>query len=246
MRYSGRIAAVLTVAALTGCGVPHNDVMLFGTDTKVALDVSAPPENAGSPQITLGYKRREFVLMPLLVNARDSEVADKVTDQTLADAKYTGRDGNNDDTYSVLASFGADFEAGAEVQSATAGGGLAQYFATGMAARILADRGGANLVRTNTVEEVSPAIRKRAAEIIAAIQSDTDQVVAFADDNGVVKDCRVDQILAGTSVEKIPSEKARIESMKSKPSEDLRRLLDVRYRANVRELALNVAGKTGC
>ena len=44
---------------------PHNDVLIFGTTTKVALDVSAPVQNAAIPEFTLGYKRLEAVWMPL-------------------------------------------------------------------------------------------------------------------------------------------------------------------------------------
>ena len=44
---------------------PHNDVLIFGTSTKLALDVSAPIQNASIPEFTLGYKRLEAVWMPL-------------------------------------------------------------------------------------------------------------------------------------------------------------------------------------
>ncbi|MDP3029794.1 MAG: hypothetical protein Q8O04_09930 [Deltaproteobacteria bacterium] len=49
------------------------------------------------------------------------------------------------DTYSVLASFGAKFS-GEAAGGPKATGGLAQYFATGLAARILAKEGGAKIV----------------------------------------------------------------------------------------------------
>lgn len=47
---------------------PHNDVLVFGTSTKFALDVSAPIQNGGIPEFTLGYKRLEAVWMPLKPN----------------------------------------------------------------------------------------------------------------------------------------------------------------------------------
>ena len=60
---------------------------------------------------------------------------------------YRGNEGNNMDTYSVLASFGAKFAAkGSSTTGPEASGGLAQFFATGLAARRLAQVGGAQLV----------------------------------------------------------------------------------------------------
>lgn len=44
---------------------PHNDVLIFGATTKVAIDVSAPIQNAAIPEFTLGYKRLEAVWTPL-------------------------------------------------------------------------------------------------------------------------------------------------------------------------------------
>ncbi|HVY90265.1 MAG TPA: hypothetical protein VG942_15445 [Hyphomonadaceae bacterium] len=71
MRY-GLMACAGALALTTGaCGVlgqPHNDVLIFGTTTKVALDVSAPVQNGALPEFTLGYKRNEGVWMPLKPN----------------------------------------------------------------------------------------------------------------------------------------------------------------------------------
>jgi hypothetical protein len=61
---------------------------------------------------------------------------------------FAATNGGSTDSYSVLASFGANFDA--EVgDGAKAGGGLAQYFATGMAAQILATTGGAAVINTS-------------------------------------------------------------------------------------------------
>jgi hypothetical protein len=74
-RYVFGTLIVFVAIAAWGCSmVSHKDLMLFGTDTKFALDVSAAPENGGTPQFTLGYKRREFVWMPLLANGEDSVI----------------------------------------------------------------------------------------------------------------------------------------------------------------------------
>ncbi len=58
-----RAAAIAAALILGGCGTAGNEVMVFGTDTKVALDISGDP--TGAPSFTLGYKRREAVWLPL-------------------------------------------------------------------------------------------------------------------------------------------------------------------------------------
>lgn len=65
--------------ALSACVLdnPHNDVLVFGTTTKVAVDVSAPVQNGAIPEFTIGYKRNEGVWMPLKANtAADESLAD--------------------------------------------------------------------------------------------------------------------------------------------------------------------------
>jgi hypothetical protein len=74
MRGIGRwIALTVCGLLLAGCTIgkiQHNDVLIFGTDTKLALDVSANPTTGGTPEVTIGYKRQEAVWMPLVVNGR--------------------------------------------------------------------------------------------------------------------------------------------------------------------------------
>lgn len=79
--------AIITVCVLSiqGCILnrdknPHNDVLVFGTTTKFALDVSAPIQNGGVPEFTLGYKRLEAVWMPLKPNGEEDK---KPNDETL-------------------------------------------------------------------------------------------------------------------------------------------------------------------
>lgn len=169
------IIAGLGALMLGGCELltgdnPHNDVMLFVTGTKVALDVSAPALNGAIPEFTLGYKRMEGVWMPLNVNGDsasnadidakiaalqdcDSRAAAAIADagtrqafclsEVFGSGKYvsmssginpdTGGSEYEIDTYSVFASFGAR----GGLSSEAAEGGLAQFFATGIAAQRL-------------------------------------------------------------------------------------------------------------
>ncbi|MEO1043223.1 MAG: hypothetical protein AAFX52_13130 [Pseudomonadota bacterium] len=78
-----RVAFVsLGALSLSGCVFskyenPHNDVMFFGTATKLAADVTLAPEAAGVPEITIGYKRTEAVWMPLRPNYDDPQHRDQ-------------------------------------------------------------------------------------------------------------------------------------------------------------------------
>lgn len=134
---------------------PHNNVLLFGTDTKFALDVSTEATQGGMPEITLGYKRREAVWLPLARNNQSCTEPGSVgtdcstnTDVTAAGLYKSEAQGisptqggstQERDAYSVFASFGATLDSGANAgeQNASASVGLAQFFATGIAAQRL-------------------------------------------------------------------------------------------------------------
>jgi hypothetical protein len=145
----------LAALAVTGCA--HNDVLVFGTDTKLALDVETGVAQGESPSITIGYKRKEAVWMPLIVNANGSNVIPCAKDSAgrckgasqnwpMDDAKYRSTlrkyrgDGSIEseqaDGYSVFASLGATVKGNASSSNPSAGAsvGIAQFFATGNAA----------------------------------------------------------------------------------------------------------------
>lgn len=165
------LALLATGLPLSGCGgVAHNDTLLFGTQTKLGFDISAAPEQGQVPELTIGYKRKEAVWMPLFVNARHSAAFSQgqpvsqstatatTTPATMALAavpadgeavaellgqyKYRGQgetaSDRGADSYSVFASFGAQFEGSGSAAEVEAGGGVAQFFATGIAAQRLA------------------------------------------------------------------------------------------------------------
>ena len=142
------------VALLNGCYTPkHSNVLIFATNTKFALDVSYDSKMQ-QPNVTVGYTRQEGVWMPLLANRGKDGLAPATPNccatsnsAARADDMYVGNEGTNLDTYSVLATFGAKFSGGGSLTNGSqASGGLAQFFATGLAARELAKRGGADLV----------------------------------------------------------------------------------------------------
>lgn len=161
-----QIIIISLLISLASCsGTPeHTNTLIFATSTKFALDVSATP-TSGSPEITVGYKRLEGVWMPLLANQKTGEVT--IPAKCINDCKFKGTENEKikEDTYSVLASFGADFSSGSDVShdakgaKVQASGGLAQFFATGIAAQNLAKEGNSKLVAINSVssEQVSEA-----------------------------------------------------------------------------------------
>jgi hypothetical protein len=153
------------------CSTPeHTNTLIFGTNTKIALDVSFNPAG-GTPDITLGYKRQEAVWMPLLANQGAPEARQPATCGGNADCTFKSSDNGESgksDTYSVLASLGAEFSSGAGGGRAEASGGIAQFFATGLAAQKLAEQGGAKLV---TVRSPSEAALERAEARAAAAEA---------------------------------------------------------------------------
>jgi hypothetical protein len=137
----------------------HSNTLIFGTNTVVALDVSQLP--TGNMGITLGYRKQEVVWMPLLANTTSASGAETPatcqSDSCKTFNGTTGTDGETDgtgarDTYSVLATFSGQSAGGSLVSPSgagvTGGGAIAQYIATGFAARALAESGAA-VVNTN-------------------------------------------------------------------------------------------------
>lgn len=241
------LACVFFAAALSGCSTAGNQVLVFGTDTKVALDISGDP--TGQPSFTLGYKRREAVWLPLAAGhslthrcliGSGKKLACTATDQpilathvcvqpadgTLANAtvdgkpmlclsprpqiaKFVGKKMDQEDAYSVMASFGLDSSGSSKK--------IAQYLATGFAARALAENGGASLVSSETV---SPA----AARIREMEQSDIDLIVTH-----VTHDNKIDPTKFGSLVDKTTMRGPRKKALKSeamdKTPDQLRQIL---------------------
>lgn len=175
---SSGAALILTVGLLAGCSTPkHTNTLVFGTNTKFAIDVSEDP--TGALGITLGYKRQEAVWMPLIANETKDGTPAKCTSDTCR--KYEGTAGSGGaagkgatDTYSVLATFSGQASGGADpTQGGTvqAKGTLAQFFATGFAARLLATVGGAAIVSTRAdtpeAEVVSASVQAANASKIS-------------------------------------------------------------------------------
>lgn len=171
------LAVAGTLALLLGCSSApqHSNTLIFGTSTRLAIDASQEP--TGALGVTIGYKRHEAVWMPLLANEEVGESAKPAKcehDKCRVFAGETGAGGGAagagaKDTYSVLATFSGDMAGSA--QNAQAQVGVAQYFATGFAARLLAQYGGAAAVGAAASAPTDAALRAGASKI-AKVQED--------------------------------------------------------------------------
>lgn len=191
-------ATTIAAVALSGCATTprHTNLLIFGTNTTGGLEVGT---NANQiPRILFGYTRQEVVLMPLLANTRLQTNSDgssrlvpcglepSTTDknQTTAQVvpegcKFLGRAGGvagDYDTYSVLASFGAGVQTEVRNNRAKADGKVAQYFATGLAARALAENGGAAVIATGNPQAAVGI--SGSDQAIALVEAQHDKAIA--------------------------------------------------------------------
>lgn len=176
-RFLKHLAATGALIALSGCvqATRHSNTMVFGTNTSFGMKVGTT--TGQTPQILVGYDRQEAVILPLVANTASSADNNRLEPCDLSypiegDGQFAVHPcslvaihGESLDSYSVLASFGADFDA----SGTGAKGGLAQYFATGMAAQLLAATGGASVVATGDAAEASATNAPPAAETIASL-----------------------------------------------------------------------------
>lgn len=176
-----RYGFILIASSLLASGctqtVRHTNTLLFATNTQIAI--SAGTSATAQPDITIGYKRQEAVVMPLVANyAPDPKEPGKLvpcgnaTSPPADGCLIVGKNGTSgaQDSYSVLASFGAKFGAKGNGPQPEASVGIAQYFATGVAAQLLAATGGASIVTTAAPEAVTPA----KAAVVAAVMNPED------------------------------------------------------------------------
>lgn len=253
----------LIVFGLAGCATPTNQVLVFGSDTTVALDVSGDP--TGQPSFTLGYKRREAVWLPLVAGNSlilthrctidsGTKMTCTATDQPISAthvcvappvgtapnatvdntpmlclnsvalaAKFVGKKNNSqEDAYSVLASFGLK----ASGNSAQ----IAQYLATGFAARTLAENGGAALVSSDAA---SPA----AAKIKEMERSNIDLIVAHVTNNdGVIDKDKFNELVDKTEMDGIRKETLKAEAQDKTPDEVRNILGEPRFSSKLKQL----------
>ncbi len=178
------VATLTAMVMLAGCvqATRHSNTMIFGTNTQFGIRAGTTPTSV--PEVNIGYSRQEAVVIPLVANVADDGDTQKPCDLTLPIEVVGGHGfavhpcalvaikGEAQDSYSVLASFGAKFAGGAKADGSTASGGLAQYFATGMAAQILAFTGGASVVAVGDAATASADKALPDASTVSALFGD--------------------------------------------------------------------------
>ncbi len=182
-----RLGTLLIASTLltSGCTqtVRHTNTLLFATNSQIAL--SAGTNATTQPEVTFGYKRQEVVVMPLVANyvphegkPRNYIPCSSPTSPPPSTCFIVGKNGASgaQDSYSVLASFGAKFGAKSSGTTPEASVGIGQYFATGVAAQLLAATGGASIVTTAAPQ---PATAEKAAVVAAVMNPDDAQRAAL-------------------------------------------------------------------
>ena len=154
--------------------MPHNDVLIFGTETTLALDVGTNTTTGGTPSVTVGYKREEAVWMPLMANGRHAEVPPTANQLYQGQGTKDGNANGAKDAYSVFASFGAQLEG----RAGSAKVGLAQFFTTGIAAQNMAENPASVLALTVKSDQQGTA---DAAAVQAIASPDGSDGKAYAD-----------------------------------------------------------------
>jgi hypothetical protein len=269
------ILVFFAAITLSGCTSIGNEVLVFGTETKVAIDVSADP--TGQPSFTVGYKRREAVWLPLssgrwglpthlcvqgvqeqnkmmceavgedqtrgshvcvaMSNVNKSNAVTKDNLSLLCDStanvrghlyQGTSKGDTSDDAYSVMASFGLD-------TSATGGAKIAQFIATGIAARKITEANGAALVNS---QAAVPAMVVQ--QVIQAQESRLDKIVKAVVITGNVDKTKLEALTAKSKFT-VPL-KARLNSFSGKTEQEFRDVLWREFASNLEELSGIVEG----
>jgi len=168
--------------------------------------------------------------MPLLANSADSKGAEIPATCQSDDCKSfsgtTGDDGqlngpNAHDTYSVLATLSGQATSSASTADTgvQSGGAIAQYFATGFAARLLAERGGAALVNTG----VSAGEQKAAAQQHSEVAGKIDRIIfSITGKDGKVDMAKRDSLF---NAAKFPNPSVKNYLLQAKTADELRNLL---------------------
>jgi len=193
------LLACAALPLLGGCvqATRHSNTMVFGTNTTVGVKVGRDVNQM--PNVLIAYDRQEAVIMPLLANTGEKDgawnklspcpsitVAEGARSATTAaelaqgngfshPCKFVGiRTGPDNfliqDSYSVLASFGAKLKGNGT--DGTGAAGLAQYFATGAAAQTLALNGGAAVIAVGDAAKAAAENESNAANAAAALGGD--------------------------------------------------------------------------
>ena len=170
--------------------------LIFATHTTLGLEASVQPTEAATTPVSLvlGYKRTEGVMNPVY-HADGIETPDKETITTGGPGGATPqtieRQGRRpryrDEAYSVLAKFRGDV--GGNVQQSAEGQmSVAQWFATGEAAVILAQQPGISGAMSGSSRIAEVAVQERLARYATTDRDVRDRINTWIDDSANAKE----------------------------------------------------------
>jgi hypothetical protein len=129
-RSIGYCVGLIAVLGGAGCSELPNPPLIFGQTHTVGITIAGSPAEQGG-ELTLGYRDRDLAFVPVSVTQNDGSVT-QLESHVFGAARSTGNQPDKD-TFSVI----GQFDVATKGQLAEVG--LGKFFATGLAARRLAD-----------------------------------------------------------------------------------------------------------
>jgi len=173
------ILASLAALAAGGCASGPNPPLIFGQTQTVGLFIGSAAAQQGA-DLVLGYKDEDIAIVPVSIHQPDGR-------NTQLTAEVGGETDRSTDAYAVFGHFGLGATATPTAVPAESGGSaaplrLGKFFATGLAARYLADGYQCRLAGTGcpagqdaaTADAKRPHPRRKAAPKAAAQPAGTD------------------------------------------------------------------------
>lgn len=123
----GLLACACVAAALAGCESLPNPPLVFAQSQTVGVTIAGSPASQGG-EFTVGYRDWNLAVVPVTVTQGDGQVT------SLTASANPGKDQKFEDAFSTLGQFDVNVEGGTSNKV-----GLGKFFATGLAAKVLAD-----------------------------------------------------------------------------------------------------------
>jgi len=127
MSTNRRLLPICMLLMMVACSLVPNPPLLFGEAQTLGITINATTTTQGA-ELTIGYRSVDIAVIPTTVTQASGAVTQiEAKIKTSAGEEYI-------DGLSVLGQFQSNAQAGTAVQA-----GLGKFFATGQAAKVLAD-----------------------------------------------------------------------------------------------------------
>ena len=127
------LMAALGALLIDGCASQSNLPLIFGQSHTVGISIDGNATEGGAG-LTIGYKDRDIAIVPVTVQQANEERTQLEATVAKGYSKDQQIAGQDKDAFSVLGQFELNTETGSQAKV-----GLGKFFATGLAARRLAD-----------------------------------------------------------------------------------------------------------